>query len=174
MQFLSKVIEKVSKKVKYKKNEQIKIFCTTKVLIYIIILWGMYLLYLTKYGMIRQFPILSLAPLTAAVFQILLLVIFDKLLFKRYSNAIKLTSLLCCLLLIFWQYMLLPYIYLMIIFSVFMPALVSIFTYFSSKSEIEISFGKYLGVTFLLSFGNIIGGLVAYYILYYWVLINYV
>ena len=153
-----------------------KLFSTTKILIYILIIWGVYLLYLLRPGIIRVFPILLLEPLAPAAFQILLLFLFDKLLFKKYSNAIKLISLLSCLLLIFWHYsaknIFFPLPYIMLIFIVLLPVLVSIITYFRNKAETEIPFHKYLGVTFLLSFGNFIGGLVSYYILYYWVLIE--
>ena len=153
-----------------------KFFSTGKVLIYILVIWGLYLLYLLRPGLYRQFPILILEPLAPAAFQILLLFIFDKLLFKRYSNAIKLTSLLSCLLLIFWHYTIktifFPLPYIMILFIV-LPVLVSIITYFRSKAETGIPFHKYLGVTFLLSFGNFIGGLASFLFLYFWVLTDY-
>lgn len=154
-----------------------KFFSTTKILIYILIIWGLYLLYLLKPGIFRQFPILILEPLAPVAFQILLLFIFDKLLFKNYSNAIKLTSLLSCLLLIFWHYTLktifFPLPYIIIMFIVLLPVLVSIITYLKSRAETEIPFHKYLGVTFLLSFGNFIGGLASYLVLYFWVLNDY-
>ncbi len=137
----------------------------SKVSFYILFLWILYILFKANRGIIFHFPILSFELLTPAIMQVALLLLFDKILFKKYSEAIKFTSLVCCILLIYWHYNFYkPGNNILVLFAI-LPVLLTliIFLWNKYKNNSKISVLKYFGVILLLFIVNFIMGFLSFF-----------
>lgn len=136
------------------------------------IMWVLYAVYLVLFQNLLLFPKDSLELLTAGLIQIVIFLIFIKLLKKIYEVAIKLISLICCGLVILWHFSFISNIsqgFINVLFVI--AALFSIIAVYliSIKEKNEISILKQLGIIALVDFLNIVVGVFSFYILHYWI-----
>lgn len=140
---------------------------------YILILWSIYTVYLAIFGSLLFFPQDGYELLLTAFLQVVVVITSSKLFKAKYSTTIKLSSIVNCLLVIFWHFSLYHIISRKWVISLFAvaPLLLTIISYYVGKikKNYQMSIIKIFGVVSLITFLNFLIPVFTFYIFHYWI-----
>jgi len=144
--------------------------------IYIIgLLWSLYILYLVTIECIPLFLDDFVEMLVAAGIQILIYIIMKRLFSKKYIEAIQMSSITSCGLVILWQYSFLSYIISRrTILGLFLVTNIVVVAILYARKKMfyrdsKTSTLKQLGIVLISSVANIIGAIFTFYVVHYWI-----
>lgn len=139
----------------------------------IVVLWGLYTLYMTIFGSLLLFPKDSFEIILPAVIQTVAVVVFIKLFKEKYLTVIYLTALACCLLVIRWHFNLNHGISRKQVVMLFLilPVLTTAATCLVGKIKkvVALSVWKNFGIYLLLTFINLLIAVFTFYVIHYWI-----
>jgi hypothetical protein len=138
--------------------------------IIIIILWGLYILYIALFGRLLFFPKDSIELIIAAMLQILIFLLFNKLLKEKYSIITKLTAITCCILVILWHFNENYGASIKMVMMLFnaAPIILTLVAYLTKKIN-KLLIIRSFGVSLLLTFINFMIAVFTFYIFHYWI-----
>lgn len=139
--------------------------------LYIILLWIIYTVYLAVFRTLLLFPKDSFVIIVPAITQLILITTFTRLFKENYLFTIKVTSLISCIIVIFWHFSLyhgIPRKYAQMMFLM-LPIISTIINYVVNKTtkNIVLKVWKNFAVSSLLTLLNFIIAVISFYIIYF-------